>query len=41
MVRRVEESDVSQMHVDGTHDEEAVLEAARLDESLHFKTTST
>ena len=37
----MEESDVSLVHVDGTQDEEAIVEAARLEEPLHFKTTST
>ena len=32
--------DVSLIYVDGTHDEEAIVEAARLEEPLHFKTTS-
>lgn len=37
----VEDSDVSIVHVDGTRDEEAMLEATRLEEPLHFKTMST
>ena len=37
----MEENDVSLVHVDGIHDEEAIVEAARLEEPLHFKTTST
>ena len=28
-------------HVDGTQDEEAMLELSKLEEPLHFKTTST
>ena len=37
----VEESDVSLIHVDGTQNEEVIVEAARLEEPLHFKTTLT
>ena len=29
------------VYVDGSHDKEAIVEAARLEELLHFKTTST
>ena len=29
------------LHVEGTHDEEAMLEAAEFEEPLHFKTTLT
>ena len=36
----VEESAMSQVHVDGTQDEEAIVEFARLEEPLHFKTMS-
>ena len=36
-----EKSDVTLVHVDGTHDEEPIVKAARLKEPLHFKTTST
>ena len=37
----VEKSDVSLVHMDATLDKEAIVEAARLEEPLHFKTTST
>jgi hypothetical protein len=37
----MEESDVSLVHVDGTQDEDAIMEMEKLEESLHFKTTST
>jgi hypothetical protein len=37
----VDEGDVSLVHVDETQDEEAIIEASRLEEPLHFKTTST
>ena len=37
----VEESDVSLIHVDGTQNEEVIVEVARLEEPLHFKTTLT
>ena len=37
----MEESEVSLVHVDGTQDEEAIVEANRLEEPLHRKTTST
>ena len=40
-VDNMEESGVSLVHVDGIQDEEAIVEAARLEEHLHFKTTST
>ena len=40
-VDSVEESDVSLVQVDGTQDEEAIVEAARLEEPLHFKSKST
>ena len=40
-VDSVEESDVSLIHVDGTQHKEAIVEAARLEEPLHFKTMST
>ena len=40
-VDNVEDRDVSLVHVDGSQDEEAIVEAARLEEPLHFKTTST
>ena len=36
----MEENDVNLVHVDDTHDEEASVEAARLEELLHFKITS-
>ena len=32
---------VSLVHVDGAQDEEAILELSKLEEPLHFKTTST
>ncbi len=35
----IEECSVSLVHVDGTQDEKALLEAAKLEEPLHFKTT--
>ena len=34
-------SDVSLVHVDGTQDEEAMLELSKLEEPLHFRSTST
>ena len=37
----MKENDVSLVHVDGTQDEEAIMEAEKLEEPLHFKTTST
>ena len=37
----MEESDVSLVHVDGTQYEEAIMEAEKLEEPLHFKTIST
>ena len=37
----MEESDISLVHVEGTQDEEAIVEAARLEQPLHFKATST
>ena len=37
----MEESDVSLVHVNDTQDEKDIVEAARLEEPLHFKTTST
>ena len=37
----IELSDVSLVHVDGTQDEEAMLELSKLEPALHFKTTST
>ena len=37
----IEECSVSLVHVDGTQDEKALLEAAKLEEPLHFKTTLT
>ena len=40
-VDSLEESDISLVHVDGSQDEEAIVEASRLEEPLHFKTTST
>ena len=40
-VDSVEESDVSLVYVDGTQDEDATVETPRLEEPLHFKTTST
>ena len=40
-VDSVEKSDVNLVHVDGTQDEEAIMEAEKLEEPLHFKTTST
>ena len=40
-VQEVEVSNVSLVHVDRTQDEEAMLELSKLEEPLHFKTTST
>jgi hypothetical protein len=40
-VDSVDKGDVSLVHVDGTQDKEVILEASRLEEPLHFKTTST
>ena len=40
-VDNMEESDVSLVRVDGTQDEDAIMEMERLEESLYFKTTST
>ena len=40
-VDSVEESGISLVHVDRTQDEEAIVEASRLEEPLHFMTTST
>ena len=37
----VEESDGSLVHVNGTQDEEVIVEVARFEDFLHFKTTST
>ena len=37
----MEKSNVSLVHVDGTQDEKAIMEAEKLEEPLHFKTTST
>ena len=34
-------SDVNLVHVDETQDGEAIMEAEKLEEPLHFKTTST
>ena len=36
----MEESEVSLVYVNGTQDEEAIIEAEKLEEPLHFKTTS-
>ena len=35
----MEESDVSLVHMDGTQDGEVIIEAEKLEEPLHFKTT--
>ena len=40
-VDSMEESDVSLVHVDGVQDEEAIIEAEKLEGPLHFKITST
>ena len=40
-VDSMKEMDVSLIHVDGTQDQEAIMEAEKLDEPLHFKTTWT
>ena len=37
----VDEGEINAIHVDGTQDDEAILEASKLEEPLHFKTTST
>ena len=37
----VDDSDVNLVHVDGTQDDKAIVEASKLEEPLHFKTTST
>ena len=37
----MKESDVSLVHVDGTQDKEAIMKAEKLEEHVHFKTTST
>ena len=37
----IEECSVGLVHIDGTKDKEAIFEAAKLKEPLHFKTTST
>ena len=41
LVDSIEESDVNFVHVDETQDEEVIIEAEKLKEPLHFKTTST
>ena len=40
-VDEVGEVEVGVVHVDGTQEEEAVLELEKLEEPLHFQTTST
>ena len=40
-INDVEVSDVSLVHVDGTQDEEAMLEFSKLETPLHIRTTST
>ena len=37
----LEESDASPVYEEGIHDEEAIVKTAKLEELLHFKTTST
>jgi len=37
----VEEGEVSLIHVDGTQEEDVIIESSKLEEPLHFKTTST
>ena len=37
----IEEGEANVVHVDGTQDEEAIIDASKLEEPLHFKTTST
>lgn len=37
----LKKGDVNVVHIDGTQDEEAIIQAAKLEEPLHFKTTST
>jgi hypothetical protein len=37
----VEESEVSLINVDGTQEEEVIIESSKLEDPLHFKTTST
>lgn len=40
-VDSVDGDKVNVIHVDGTQDDEAILEASKLEEPLHFRTTST
>ena len=40
-VKEVGEMEVGAVYVDGTHDHEAIIEIHKLEEPLHFKTTST
>ena len=37
----VGEMEIGVVHVDGTQEEEAIIEVEKLEEPLHFKTTST
>ena len=40
-IKDVGEVEVGAVHVDGTQEEEAIIEMDKLEEPLHFKTTST
>ena len=40
-VDSVDDGEVNLVHVDGTQDDEAIVEPSKLEEPLHFKTTST
>ena len=40
-VDSVDKGEINAIHVDGTQDDEAILGASKLEEPLHFKTTST
>ena len=40
-VNEVSEMEVGVVHVDGTQEEEVIIEVEKLEEPLHFKTTST
>ena len=40
-VDEVGEMEIGMVHVDGTQEEEAIIEVEKLEEPLHFKTTST
>ena len=40
-VDSMDDGEVNLVYVDGTQDDEAIVEASKLEEPLHFKTTST